>query len=822
MKQSFLYRFAGFLLIYCLNAGAASGQNTFQKIFERPASNDEATFIISLADGYLIAGVARGTGTGSWDGSLIKIDYDGHIVWQKTYGYAGGGLDDFYHVAQTSDGGFLVAGAASGFENGPTDLIMLKTDAVGNPLWQKHVSGSSSNFSEQGNYVTPVSGDCIVSGRAVAQFGSSSFYSGLMCRIDHNGDVVWSQLYSSGAGHTQFFSAPFISGDTLFACGQRDSAGFFARINIATGNLIALQAYDGTGFSNETFHSMVQASNGDFLLAGGVGDNSDQQQWVCRVSRNGALKWSKIYSGIGRGKIVSLSNDHFLLVTVPTNIGSNLFDPILVKIDGNGEIVWSEKYGNPGADLFQSALETPDGGILAVGSIRPLNNNNFFPVTLVVKTDKNGRVSGCCRQPIQVTAMPYQVSSFPSGFTQSTPFSPQDFSLIVDPNTLSEQDYCPSAPPEQVFEQVFICPGDSIVIGGAAYFAPGTVSSLIPGTPCDTLVTYNIQYTDTGGASSIDIHCPPDKVVVAAPGASSAVVQYDMPTAQSDCACPEITIMQTLGAPGGSVFAVGDHNICFQAQDDCSNSTACCFQIRVTEEENACDVKTDGCVKFELLRITRDADWHRTYHIRTTNYCAQSLTYAAFQVPDGVTAEAPGNNTTYTAPGGRQYMVRNPNFSPFYSIRFTAQGTDMKDGSSDVFRFTLPPQSAPDYIYGMIKTGTQTYSAAHLNTFNCPVEFDPDAQRPAEERSAEGANDEILLFPNPTEGVVFVDLRGLSGPSAGISIFDVCGNLLLAKQTEVYDQTLRIDLPPGMASGLYLFKAIDSAGHRRIKRFVVR
>lgn len=824
MRHLYFTRFVASFLLCCAAVSAAFCQGTFQRNYGRAASNDVARAIIATADGYMLAGSARGVGTDSWDGSLIRINHNGDILWQKTYAYTGGGLDDFNHVAQTSDGGFLAVGAASGFENGPTDLIMVKTDADGNPLWQKRVSGSSSNFNELATAVLPVSGGYIVSGTAVTATGNSSYYRGLLYRLDEDGDVVWSKLYSSGASHISYLEVRYASGDTLFACGQRDNAGVFARISASTGNLIAMQSYDLPDFSDDAFQSMTPAPNGDFLLAGRVPDASGFRQWVCRVTRKGELRWSKLYYGIGQGSITQLSDGHFLLAATPTYLFGNLLDPILVKIDGDGEVVWAENFGKPGTDIFTRAMEAPDGGIIAVGLTRQ-PDISIHPLTLVVKTDKNGRVAGCCRQPHQVTTVLPSTNVFASVSTLSTFFNPQDFSLITEANLLVPQDFCPPGPPEQVVREVSICPGDSVLIGGVFYSAPGTVTETIPGIPCDTLVTYTIQYTDPGGASAFGIQCPADRVVQLTAGAGSAVVSFDAPSAQSDCSCPGIEMVQTAGLPGGSAFPVGTHDICFRGEDYCGSISECCFKISVVEEEEdeACDVKNNGCLSFELLCVTRDAAWNRSYHIRVTNNCNQELAYVAFQLPDGATAVAPANNTTYTTPGGRHYTVRNPNYSPFHSIRFSSQNAGIQGGTPDVFRYTLPPQSAPDYIRAVVKTGTQTYTEVYLNTFNCPVEPDLDAPRPAEGRNPEGSlsSGNLQLFPNPSNGVLFADLGAVEGQMLQIRIFDALGNLVHAQHGEADGGTIRIDLPAGMASGLYQFEATHAGGGRQVKRFAL-
>ncbi len=821
MKHTSTFRFIALLLICRLTAGAVFAQSTFQLTYGEPVfTNDEATSITTITGGYMIAGDVVKDGPNSREAFLMKINPDGNVLWQKTYGMAGGG-EYFYHVVVANDGGFLAVGQSTSFGTG--DIIVVKTDADGNPLWQKHIGHTDSNFSEIGYYIIPVPGGYIISGAGVTKTGFVKHNRGLMFRIDNNGDLVWSQLYSSGNSNTRSLIAWHISGDTLFAAGQRDSSGVFALMSATTGNLISAWSIEGSGFPDEVLWSMAPASNGDFLLAGYVSDTTIVNQWVCRVSRSGELKWSKTYSNIGRGYISALSDDHFVLSTTPATYQNNQLDPILVKIDGNGEVVWSHKYGKAGVDIFNSAIEAPDGGIIAVGLTRTTNAPPFSPEILVVKTDKNGLVANCCRQPAYPIPAPYQVAINPSGFIQTDFFDPMDFTLQSGPHDLTAKDYCPPGPPEQVFHEIFLCSGDSVLIDGTYYSSPGTVAITIPGSPCDTIVTYTIQYADPNAMTTLSLQCPADQVVQVPAGTASAVVNYDPPSAQSDCQCPGIDLLQTQGLPTGSAFATGTHTVCFQGQDRCGNVSGCCFQISIVEEIDACDVKNNGCMTFELLRITRDAAWNRSYHIRVTNNCAQPLVYAAFQVPNGVVADAPLNNDTYTAPSSRSYTVRSPNFTPFYSVRFAAQGAGIQAGQSDVFRYTLPPQSAPDYIHAVTKTGTQSYTEVHLNTFNCPVEFDPALPKPVDDRGtgADDRNDDIHLFPNPATGMLFADLKTWNGQAVHIRIFSAQGNPVYSQSVEIGNQTIRVDLPAGMASGLYLFEVVDAVGGQRVKRFMV-
>ena len=134
---------------------------------------------------------------------------------------------------------------------------------------------------------------------------------------------------------------------------------------------------------------------------------------------------------------------------------------------------------------------------------------------------------------------------------------------------------------------------------------------------------------------------------------------------------------------------------------------------------NACDVKEIGCIRYELLGVSGDSSKNRTYTIMVTNNCPNKMIYTAFQLPDGTVAKAPDNNSVYLSPGGREYLVRNPNYSPMYSVRFKTTADSISDGQSDIFEYTLKPQSNPDYILAVTRVAPKIFYQAHLNTFGC-------------------------------------------------------------------------------------------------------
>jgi hypothetical protein len=229
-------------------------------------------------------------------------------------------------------------------------------------------------------------------------------------------------------------------------------------------------------------------------------------------------------------------------------------------------------------------------------------------------------------------------------------------------------------------------------------------------------------------------------------------------------------------------------------------------------------------MKYELLSITADAAKNRTYSIRVTNNCPNKMSYTAIQIPDGLTAMSPAENSIFTASGtGRKYLVRNPNYSPFYSIRFKSTTDSISGGASDIFRYTLPAQADPTYIHILSRLEPQVYYEAHLNTFNCPIGITPPgAGKPeVEDRLTNPISSGILLFPNPTSGLLFADLSEWAGQDLQLQVLDGRGQMVFLQNMVADTEAQSIDLPEHLSAGIYFLEVLTQTGERRMTRFAI-
>ena len=94
-------------------------------------------------EGYIVAGKMSSSGAGSDDLWVLKLGPTGDIEWQKTYG--GSGSEQAYSIQQTSDGGYIVAGFESYYED---KFLLVKLSSNGD------IDSSCGDFIHESNAIS--------------------------------------------------------------------------------------------------------------------------------------------------------------------------------------------------------------------------------------------------------------------------------------------------------------------------------------------------------------------------------------------------------------------------------------------------------------------------------------------------------------------------------------------------------------------------------------------------------------------------------------------------------------------------------------------
>ncbi len=120
-----------------------------------------------------------------------------------------------------------------------------------------------------------------------------------------------------------------------------------------------------------------------------------------------------------------------------------------------------------------------------------------------------------------------------------------------------------------------------------------------PGTPCDDndATTENDQINMDGCTcigtpilASIDLTCQED-ITIAIPQSSTTVqVDFDFPTAFTNCPVGSVNITQITGPAPNSFLSIGSYQVIFSANDECGNNVGCGIIITVTNAPVGCNV----------------------------------------------------------------------------------------------------------------------------------------------------------------------------------------------------------------------------------------
>ena len=106
---------------------------------------------------------------------------------------------------------------------------------------------------------------------------------------------------------------------------------------------------------------------------------------MVKIDNAGYKQWEKTYGGTNEEVCFSVdqtSDWGYVLTGFTESFGAGDFDIYLIKIDYNGNLLWTKTYGNIGSDVGYSVQETFDGGLILTGNITMENGK---PVNTVQK-----------------------------------------------------------------------------------------------------------------------------------------------------------------------------------------------------------------------------------------------------------------------------------------------------------------------------------------------------------------------------------------------------------------------------------------------------
>ncbi|QNF31610.1 T9SS type A sorting domain-containing protein [Adhaeribacter swui] len=385
------------------------------------------TMVAAPGGGYLLGGTSNsGSGAeksqankGAEDYWILKIDEQGHKIWDKVFGGSvngtNNGVDNLTNILVLQDGGYLLGGyswsGASMDKSEPSrgffDYWIIKIDGQGKKLWDKTIGGNGSDqlraLQETADgYLLGGSSTSGISGEKGEMYRREFFTDFWVVKTDLQGNKIWDKTFG-GTNHENM-SQILISANGNYVLGgtsysgkdgdkQEDNRGLsdIWLVTIST-NGVKIQEKTYGGNKNDNLTALLLTAENNYLLSGSSDSevNNDKtapnkgltDYWMLLVQEKAAshqLVWNKTYGGTnldGFTTAVPTTDGGYLLGGhslsgkngTKTQASFGGYDFWVVKTDKNGKQVWDKRYGGTANDYLNVIMPTQDGGYILGGS----------------------------------------------------------------------------------------------------------------------------------------------------------------------------------------------------------------------------------------------------------------------------------------------------------------------------------------------------------------------------------------------------------------------------------------------------------------------
>ena len=283
------------------------------------------------------------------DASLIRVDEEGNVLWERHYGGADGGFNE---VIQVDESAFAAAGTLAGSPpQTDADIFYIKVDSDGNEIWMHTYGGKGA---DEGSRIRETAdGGFVIAGAIYDSRPTEGLHLGrlYLIRTDAQGKRLWARPY---------------------------------------GEHLLYLAY-----------GLEETPDGGFVISGWEALTHDDRVFVAiKVDSTGTMEWKRTWDLVpGDGDLafdmILTSDNHLVLAGLQAAYeGPQL--AALVKLDLDGNEVWVKRYPRQdGESQFWEILEDVDGGYVMAGAVvtdRDAETGMTRRCGLVLKTDRDGTV----------------------------------------------------------------------------------------------------------------------------------------------------------------------------------------------------------------------------------------------------------------------------------------------------------------------------------------------------------------------------------------------------------------------------------------------
>lgn len=264
--------------------------------------------------------------------------------------YFGGLHGDYgYSISQSWDGGYLISGATES-------------------IWETQ---SSSKISRHG------------------------FSDGLILKLNSMAEMEWVQILGDSL-YDKIFNTWMINDTTIISTGYKTdittgSIDVWVVGLSETGEILWEKSIDGGG-TDYCFSSCVTQNNNINVLVTSFAETSGSLDlWIIQLDETGNSLWEQRIGGNGSEKgqyIINTIDGGSIIAGSTDSEGQGNFDILVVKLDADGAIEWTQTYGGEMSDWGMSIAEAKDGGYYIGGNTLSYTHGEYD--LWILKIDESG------------------------------------------------------------------------------------------------------------------------------------------------------------------------------------------------------------------------------------------------------------------------------------------------------------------------------------------------------------------------------------------------------------------------------------------------
>jgi hypothetical protein len=272
-----------------------------------------------------------------------------------------------------------------------TGILQAQLDS----LWTKSYGDTLSDggyFIQQTN-----DGGYIAAGRVEYYYDNDNHFDGFLIKTDSYGDTLWTKSFGGIQDERAYSVKQTYDGGyiVLGRTNQHFSNDFWLVKTDELGDSLWTKTFGGE--SSDIGRSVIQDDDGGYLLFGYTLSygNGSSDFWLIKIDSNGDSLWSKTYGGnqYEFGYYFDKTNDNGLILVGTTssygNGGTQYGTDIwIVKTNEDGDSLWSKTYGTGSDEYCQYINEDSDGNFIIIANTESFDNgdDNIW----LLKTNANG------------------------------------------------------------------------------------------------------------------------------------------------------------------------------------------------------------------------------------------------------------------------------------------------------------------------------------------------------------------------------------------------------------------------------------------------